>query len=71
MDEEKKQIGVEEHLKALCEITAKLEKGELSLEESLKVFSEGISHVKEAQALLSEAEEKLKVLTEDGTIHDF
>ena len=71
MDEEKKQAGVEDHLKALKEIVEKLEKGDLSLEESLQVFSEGVTHVKDAQELLSAAEEKLKVLTEDGTTHVF
>ena len=71
MDEEKKQAGVEDHLKALNEIVEKLEKGDLSLEESLKVFSEGVARVKEAQELLTAAEEKLRVLTEDGTTHVF
>jgi len=71
MSEEKKQPGVEDHLKALGDIVKELESGELSLEESLKVFSRGVEHVREARTLLSAAEEKLKVLTEDGSLHDF
>ena len=70
-EEEKNSISVEEHLKLLGDIVSRLESEELSLEESLRVFSEGVTHVKEAQTLLSQAEEKLKVLTEDGEIHDF
>jgi len=69
--EEEKRPGVEEHLRELQAIVEKLERGDLSLEESLRVFAEGVTRVKDAQSLLTEAEEKLKVLTEDGEIHDF
>jgi len=41
-----------------------LEKGDLSLEESLKVFEEGIRLSKSCMKTLSEAERKLEILTE-------
>ena len=48
-------------------IVEALEKGELSLEESLDRFSEGIALVKKGEALLAEAEKRVEqLLSEDG-----
>ena len=71
MAEEKKEMTIEEHFEALDEIVKALEGDGLSLEESLAAFEKGVAHVKEANGLLSQMEEKLKVLSEDGSVHDF
>ena len=48
-------------------IVEALEKGELSLEESLDRFTEGIQLVKRGEALLAEAEKRVEqLLSEDG-----
>ena len=54
----------------LEEIVEKLESGELPLEESLRLFEEGISLSKRAGALLDQAERKVEALTRaaDGTL---
>jgi len=51
----------------LQEIVEALEGGELSLEESLERFSEGIALVKQGEKLLSDAEKRIEQLvSEDG-----
>ncbi|MCE3009584.1 MAG: exodeoxyribonuclease VII small subunit [Proteobacteria bacterium] len=52
----------EKKLARLEEIVTKMEKGDLALEESLKLFEEGIKLSRECQTKLTEAEAKVKIL---------
>jgi exodeoxyribonuclease VII small subunit len=56
------KINFEKSLARLEEITQKLESGELSLDESLKLFEEGISLSRFCQKKLTETEQKIEVL---------
>ena len=58
----------EEALVRLEEIIRKLENGELNLEESLKLFEEGIALARHCNAKLDEAQGKVEILLgiEDG-----
>lgn len=59
----------EQSLAALEALVARMEKGELSLEESLKAFEQGIKLTRECQARLSEAEQRVQILLEqDGQV---
>ena len=49
---------------------AKLEDGDISLEDSVKSFEEGVGLVKECQKLLSAAELKVKKLLDNGDTID-
>jgi len=64
----KKERSFEEGYKQLESIVEALEKGELTLEESLKKFEEGMELVKMCSLKLNNAEARLKELveTEDG-----
>ena len=53
-------------LKQLEEIVQRLEKGELSLEESLKLYEEGIRLSRLCHAKLEEAEGKIELLMKDA-----
>lgn len=55
-------MDFEKKLKRLEEIVHKMEKGDLSLEESLKVFEEGVKLSRECNAKLGEAEAQVKIL---------
>ena len=55
-------MDFEKNLKRLEEIVAKLEDGELQLEESLKLFEEGVKISRACNTKLSEAEKKVKLL---------
>jgi len=63
-------INFDSGLKTLEAIVQRLDTGELSLEESLKVFEEGIGLVNILTKKLDEAEKKIETLTqnEDGSV---
>ncbi|MCR4430712.1 MAG: exodeoxyribonuclease VII small subunit [Tepidanaerobacteraceae bacterium] len=55
----------EEAINKLETITARLEKGDLTLEEALALFEEGIKLTKICSKILDEAEGKIEVLVKD------
>ncbi|HHZ70656.1 MAG TPA: exodeoxyribonuclease VII small subunit [Methylococcaceae bacterium] len=58
----------EETLAALETLVEQLEKGDLSLEESLKSFEQGVKLTRACQTALQEAEQKVQILLEkNGT----
>ncbi|MCR5090192.1 MAG: exodeoxyribonuclease VII small subunit [Oscillospiraceae bacterium] len=57
MDE--KKLSFEESMKRLEEIVTHLEKGDISLQESLTLFEEGSSLLKDCSRMLDEAEQKV------------
>jgi exodeoxyribonuclease VII small subunit len=52
----------EKKLSRLEEIVQKMEKGDMALEESLKLFEEGVKLSRECQVQLTKAETKVKQL---------
>ena len=66
----KDTVNFETSLKKLEKIIEKLEDGEISLEDSVKSFEEGIGLVKECQKQLSQAELKVKKLLDNGDTVD-
>jgi exodeoxyribonuclease VII small subunit len=56
----------EQALEALEKIVERLEKGELTLEESLKLYEEGIRLSRLCHGKLEEAEGKIEVLLKDA-----
>jgi exodeoxyribonuclease VII small subunit len=55
----------ETSLKRLEEIVAELESGELGLDQSLKLFEEGVKLARICNARLEEAERKVEILLKD------
>lgn len=55
----------EDALARLEAIVEQLEKGDLPLEESLKIFEEGVRLSKNCLKMLEEAERKVEILLED------
>ena len=62
----KKKPSFESQIAALEEIVGHLEKGDLSLDESLTQFKKGVKLTKECQNILNEAEQKVMILSDDG-----
>ena len=56
---EEKNLSFEESLKRLEEIIAGLEKGDVSLGDSMALFTEGSALVKRCTAMLDEAEQQV------------
>ena len=66
----KDTVNFEVSLKKLEKIIDKLEDGDISLEDSVKSFEEGIGLVKECKKQLSQAELKVKKLLDNGNTVD-
>jgi len=61
------KVHYDEVVKRLEAIVESLEGGELSLEDSLERFAEGITLVKQGEGLLTDAEKRIEqLLSEDG-----
>lgn len=61
----KKEPGFEQSLKRLEEIVDKLEGEELSLDDSLKLFEEGVKLAEACGSRLDDAEKKVTLLLKD------
>lgn len=55
----------EDSLRRLQEIVEALEKGEITLDDTLTRFEEGMKLVEQCHAKLNEAEKKLRILVKD------
>ncbi|WP_133126978.1 exodeoxyribonuclease VII small subunit [Legionella nagasakiensis] len=62
-----KTIHFEKSIAELEQIVAQLEKGELSLEDSLKQFEKGMTLAHKCQDLLNQAEQKIEILSAANT----
>ncbi|HMF54821.1 MAG TPA: exodeoxyribonuclease VII small subunit [Pyrinomonadaceae bacterium] len=63
---ETKADSFESQLSALEKIVRELERGDLPLEESLKLFEQGVKLSRECQERLNQAERKIETLLRDA-----
>lgn len=61
-----KQKTFEANLQELERIVRNLENGDLALEESLKLFEDGVRLSRECQERLNQAERRIEILMRDG-----
>lgn len=64
MTEEKSPASFEDALTELESLVDTLEKGDLSLEDSLKTFERGVQLTRTCQEALKDAEQKVRILTQ-------
>ena len=68
----KNQSNFDQSIKKLEEIVEKMENGDLPLEQSIKLFEEGITLSKRCQAALKAAEGKIeKLVKESDSLEEF
>jgi exodeoxyribonuclease VII small subunit len=69
-DRDGRELAFADALGALEAIVSRLESGELSLEEALQAFEDGIGLVRLLDRRLNEAERRIEILTrtEEGTL---
>lgn len=65
MAAKKKGANFEQSLSQLEALVNDMERGEMTLEESLQAFETGIRLTRECQTLLTEAEQKVQMLIEE------
>ena len=66
MTKQDKQMYFEEAFKRLEVIVGNLESGDLSLEESMKLFEEGIGLTEACKSRLEDAEQKIQLLLKNS-----
>ncbi|MDQ7001524.1 MAG: exodeoxyribonuclease VII small subunit [Ghiorsea sp.] len=65
-NQDKQELSFEQALQGLTSMVGKLESGQLSLEESVKAFEEGVKLTRQCEKLLDDAEQRLQILDADG-----
>ena len=63
MSKKQKLPSLEKALAELSTVLEKMEHGELTLEQSLEQFEQGITLIRHARSLLEQAEQKITFLT--------
>ncbi|MFW6369564.1 MAG: exodeoxyribonuclease VII small subunit [Myxococcota bacterium] len=76
MAEQDETVSVDEApyekvMELLCETVEALERGDLSLEEQIRRFEEGVRLVRRGQALLDQAERKVEILLKGDRTETF
>ena len=74
MSRKPKESGFEGTLAELEELVARLEAGNLPLDEALRAFEHGVRLTRECQAALQTAQQRVQVLTQrasGATLEDF
>ena len=68
----RRKLSFEEAMKRLEEIVGHLEKGDIPLEDSLKLFEEGSQLLAQCSGMLEEAEQKVALLKrcDDGSTEE-
>ncbi|WP_296132133.1 exodeoxyribonuclease VII small subunit [Pseudomonas sp. Ga0074129] len=67
----KATLDFEQSLTDLQNLVERLENGELSLEDSLTAFEQGVRLTRDCQAALAQAEQKVQILMErDGELEE-
>ncbi len=72
METKNTELSFEENIKELEDILRTLESGDVSLDEMLRLFEEGVKRTKECTNQLKNAEQKITMLMErtDGTMEE-
>ena len=64
-------INLEKLIAELESIVNKMESDDLNIEDSLKSYEKGISLIKNAQNKLKKIEQKVEILSKEGTLENF
>lgn len=67
-DDQKEDITLEARLERLESILARMESDGVDLDEALRLFEEGVTHVREAEQILTATELRVEELLSDGVV---
>lgn len=59
-------LSFEQAMQELETIVSKMEQGDITLEDSLQSFERGVALARRSQNLLEQAQQKVKILTQEG-----
>ena len=64
----KENMTLEQRFEVIEEILEQMEDGTLSLDDSFRLYKEGLAEIQAANAQLGEIEQAIMVLNEDGSL---
>lgn len=67
----KENMSIEETFAKLEETITQLEKEDISLEDSLKAYEQGMEYIKSCNEVIDKAEKKVMVIRENGELDEF
>jgi exodeoxyribonuclease VII small subunit len=67
----KEKMSIEETFAKLEETITQLEKDDISLEDSLKAYEQGMEYIKSCNEAIDKAEKKVLVIRENGELDEF
>lgn len=67
----KENMTIEETFVLLEETIAKLESEDISLEDSLKAYEQGMKYIKTCNDAIDKAEKKVLIIRENGELDEF
>ncbi len=70
MEEEKKELSLEENFALLEQLVERLEEEDVSLEEAFSAYSEGMKLLKTCNEQIDRVEKKVLKLTADGKLEE-
>ena len=66
-----RELTLTEAFEKLEEVTKRLESADISLEDSFKVYQEGMQLLKYCNESIDKVEKKVLMLNGEGTLHEF
>lgn len=71
MASENKGKTIEENLTELDRIAAQMSDPDVSLEDSFRLYEEGVRRIKDCNQMITSVRQKVEKLEKDGTVTDF
>lgn len=71
MTQEKEELSIEEAMKSLDSMVERLESREISLEDSFKVYQEGMDLLKFCNSKIDTVEKKMLQMDDNGELSEF
>lgn len=70
-EEKTKELTLEETFAGLEEVIRTMEQGEISLEESFRLYHKGMDMLKSCNDKIEKVEKKMLILDNEGAAHEF
>ncbi|MBQ3105676.1 MAG: exodeoxyribonuclease VII small subunit [Lachnospiraceae bacterium] len=71
MEEQRTELTLEEALEKLEETIEKLQSSETTLEDSFKIYREGMEYIRFCNDTIDKVEKKVLILNEEGDLSEF
>ena len=71
MEENKKDLSLEEHFNEIELLLADMERDDISMEKSFELYEKGMKLLKSCNEKIDKVEKKVQILDKEGQVHEF